>query len=935
MLNQDNFYQTLGRLFLALTFFTIAACGQNLTEQQMLDKAKTYLAEDNIKSAALELRNVLQKNTKNTEARFLLGTISLHLGDNASAEKEFNRALLSGGDQQKIQPALARIYLATGRFKKLLDEIKPVDTWTAENQANILGLHALALANLDEIKPALSKLEEAKKVKHDALHVLKTTAIFQLAKLLDGDIEKTITQALSLYPSNNELLFIQASNFTQKEKDAEASAIYQKIIHNERSGLITADVHKASIGLAQLQFQTGKLDLASATLAPILRGNNSSPEANFLSGKINFQQNNNAQALEQIRRVLAAVPDHAPSLLLIGRINYALKEFEQASHYLSLHLKADPNDGAAIVLLTQTYVKLKDAKSALSTLQPILSKNPKEAALLLLRSQIALLTNDFETAITSLESAVKISPNNIALQKQLTKAYISTGQTDLALKNLKSLQAADSDNIEFQKLAISAYLKAGDAKNALKLSKTMLENDPDNPDILTLHASLHAANNNPKKARELFNAARKQQKNMLAATIGLAHLEKKQGNLDEASALYKQLVNEELGGAAPMLALSEIAEKQKNTKSMLSWLKKARTAEPSNIASRLVLANYYLRVAKPDKANIYIQEALKISPKNSELLMLHGRALMSQQRYSEALPTLNDLAKKHPNSVSIQLLVGETSLRLGNAAQARNHINKALKAQPKNIFAVILMSEIEFVSKNYSRSLSFAKQLQRAQPSLSSGYLLEGNVWLARRDFKKANASFAKAWKHQQSAELAKKLFVTAERTSTLDEALKPLQTWLTKQPEDTAIRLFIASIYQSEKQNDKAIQEYEKILEYAPNDSATLNNLAWFYSLKGDPKTLDTAEKAYRSSPENAGIQDTYGWVLTQHGQTEKGLRLLKQAIETLPNNLDVRFHLASALIKSGEKAEGKQILKELLAQDRAFSGKEQAKKLLENTAD
>jgi len=270
----------------------------------MLDKAKTYLAEDDIKSAALELRNALQQNAKNTEARLLLGHISLKIGDNASS--------------------LAKIYLATGRFKKLLDEIQPVATWAAENQANLLGLHALALANLDDIKPALNKLEEAKSIKNDALQVLKTTAIFQLAELLDGDIEKTLTQALLLYPANNELLFIQASNYTQKDEHTKAAAVYKKIINKERSGLITADVHKASIGLAQLQFQDDKLDLASATLSPVLQSNNSSPEANFLSGKISFYQKNHTQALEHIRRVLAVAPEHAPSLLLMGEINYVL-----------------------------------------------------------------------------------------------------------------------------------------------------------------------------------------------------------------------------------------------------------------------------------------------------------------------------------------------------------------------------------------------------------------------------------------------------------------------------------------------------------------------------------------------------------------------------------------------------------------------------------
>jgi Tfp pilus assembly protein PilF len=206
----------------------------------------------------------------------------------------------------------------------------------------------------------------------------------------------------------------------------------------------------------------------------------------------------------------------------------------------------------------------------------------------------------------------------------------------------------------------------------------------------------------------------------------------------------------------------------------------------------------------------------------------------------------------------------------------------------------------------------------------------EGDVSMVKKDYKKAHSAYNNAWTRQQTAELAIRFFSASKHNVNFDDAIQPILTWIADHPNDSSTRFFLATTYQAAEKNDDAIKEYEKVLEEAPDNSAALNNLAWLYSQKGNPKALGLAERAYRSAPENPGVLDTYGWILVQQNQVEKGQRLIKQAMELLPDNLEIRYHYATALFKSGNENEGRQLLEKLLKQNEPFNGRNEAQQLL-----
>jgi cytochrome c-type biogenesis protein CcmH/NrfG len=207
-------------------------------DQQMVQTARDYLGNRNVQEAALELRNALQQNPDNAEARYLLGQINLDIGDFASAEKEFRRAREAGWHEEEAQIGLARALISTNRFQDLVDEVEIKDSYAPTARANLYGLRAAAAAGLGDVEQAREMLATGADLDPDAIQLLKITIQIQLAT---GELEAattTLTQALSVHPDDPEILLLSATMAIQGNDHAGAMEACQK---SHRAGTCQAD----------------------------------------------------------------------------------------------------------------------------------------------------------------------------------------------------------------------------------------------------------------------------------------------------------------------------------------------------------------------------------------------------------------------------------------------------------------------------------------------------------------------------------------------------------------------------------------------------------------------------------------------------------------------------------------------------------------------
>lgn len=928
MKSQLKLFLRIKNIILVIMIFGLIGCGSS--DQEMVQSAREYFEQNKLREAALELKNALQENPENAEARYMLGIINLDMGDMATAEKEFRRAAEAGWDEGQARIGQARAMINGRTFKKLLDEINVSDSYSARVQADIEALRALAMLGLGNSEQAVDMLNEAVRIDDGAFHAQKATIQIDLANNNIEHAAQSLKKAQEQYGKNKEVLLLSAIISARSKELDKAAEAYKKIIEYEPGKLVTIYGKQARLGLARYQVLNKDYDNANITLKPLLTQAANDPEVNFVGGLLAFEQSELEVAEERLLKVLKVAPDHVQTHLLFGAVNYAQEDYEQAAYYLGKYISVVPENVEARKILGRAYIKLGQHNEAQATLQSGLEDGSDDAELLALVGISQMQSGDIAGSIEGLEKAVKTAPESDELRSELARAYISAGETENAIAELKTIIAEGGDKKKAEVLLVATHLRAKQYDQAIEVVLEMLQKNPDDPAVLSLTGNVFAISGDNAEARKYFNKALQIKPNYVPATMLLARVEEIEGQPDKAEELYKNLATESKEDISPIMALARLAESQNQDEKMIEWLEEARKRAPKDVKPNKILSEYYLRENELEKAGVLIKEAIKKAPRDRNLLVLQARWQIADRQYNNALSSLNELVTRAPESVFVRTMLAETYYKLSQISDARKQLGLVLEKQPHYAPALILMSSLELQSGNYNEGLAIARKIQTVKPDLYLGFELAGDALMMKQEFAAARKNYELAMQQKQFAELVIKISEATARSGDLKVSTKPLLDWLGSHPDDVRVLQFLGNAYQNLKQNENAIDTYEKILMLEADNVAALNNLAWLYLLENNSKAFKLAEKAYERAPNDVGVNDTYGWALVQQGQVDKGVRLLEKAFSALPEVAEVQYHYAVALIESGKDDKGREILGKLLDSNKSFEGREAAEQLM-----
>jgi putative PEP-CTERM system TPR-repeat lipoprotein len=898
----------------------IAACDKLQSADSLVTDARQYHQKGDDSAAQIQLKNALQKSPDNVEARYLLGSISLNMGDPQSAEKELRKAISLGKPANAVLPELGQALLMQGQFQKVLDETTPV-----ADQGNVPALRGNAYLGLGKIAEARQSFEAGQKINPDS-----ATVLIGLAKVAviekNAELANTLSaQAIAKNPKDVQALLFRAGLLRATGPVEPALAAYDQVL------AVKPDNVEAHLNKADLEIKTKKYDAAKVDIDAARKTAPKNMLVQYMQAVLNFSQGNNADALADIQKVVQAAPDYLPGILIAGAVEYALGDMPQAEQYLSKYLDKNHDDLYARKLLTSTYLKSGQMAKASSTLAPALRAFPQDADLLGLAGEASMQGKDFSKATDYFEKASTLEPKMARFHTALGLSNLGMGQNANAIAELQAANNLDVASPRAGILLIMTHIRLKEYDQALAAANALQVSQPGNPLVQDLKGGAYLGKDDVVNARASFEKALTFQPSYFPAVANLAALDMKDNKPEAAKKRFENLLVTDKKNLDAMNALANLAIARKHPEEATTWLERASNDNPDSVPAATRLASYYLQIGEKQKALTLARKLQASNPTNSSTLDLLAQIQFATDDKPAALQSYQRLAALLPDSAQVQLKIASVQIALKDLPGATNSAKKALSLQPDYLDAEVLQATLFERNGDQVQALAVARKIQKQPQQAALGYELEGNFMLFQQKPELAVKAYQQALAASpQNAPLLMKLLGVLQRTGNTKDADAQAKQWFQAHPDDVVIHTYLADNYLAQKQNKGAIEQYQAVLRQQPKNAGAMNNLAWAYQQERDPRAMETAEAAYKLAPDNAAIQDTLGWMLTDHGDTAKGLPLLQKASAAAPDALDIRYHLVQALLKSGDKIKARSELEHLLASGKPFAQSDEAKALL-----
>lgn len=247
----------------------------------------------------------------------------------------------------------------------------------------------------------------------------------------------------------------------------------------------------------------------------------------------------------------------------------------------------------------------------------------------------------------------------------------------------------------------------------------------------------------------------------------------------------------------------------------------------------LLSTNTFAQKKKKQKAPVKVSEENKVK---GERLFFEGQQEKIKENYFEALRNFEQALKLNPNIDAAWYEIALINTKQKDYKSALDNTEKALKISPTNKWYREFYGEMLSANASFDKSAAVFNSLRKDYPNNSDYYYNEAFLLLKSNKLKDAikvyDALEEQVGVQEDVSNQKYKLYLDqSNATAAENELLKLIDS-------DKSNLLYLnklAQFYQANKQGEKAVSTFEKILEIEPANTLALISLADYYKTAGN----------------------------------------------------------------------------------------------------
>ncbi|MBS8238984.1 hypothetical protein DYI22_00515 [Marinobacter lipolyticus] len=879
----------------------VTGCGNSdndLSEQEIkylshLDQSRFLQRQGELKASTIEARSAIELQPQSPEAYFVIINNLLKAGDARNAERQLDwleESIPEGSmdieSQSRASIIRAEASLLQGRTADALAALESMQTDDPAMLAERSLLKGRILLVADRLDDAQKAYSEARSQLGDS--ALPLVGLSRVAHA-SGDSEQVkeyLAEAEQIDPQNAELWLWKAQLAHNAENWPVAEEAYVRALEDiGQYDIMTYRKYETISALIRVLRAQGKSAEAFVYEEILAKSAPGTIKSNLTAAREAYDAGNLEEAANYLEEVLAQVPNHEQSSLMLGMIRFRQGRIGEAERLLRPIAELGDSE-AASKLLAAARIQMKDPQEARNILSNLSDKDT-DPEILALVGIASLSAGDLATGEPLIEKALALAPDNHALRLRYAGYLMQRGEYSKAIDQARQVPQDSNLGDQARIVTIEAQMSAGSTQQAIVTAEAWIKAQPDSATPLIARGNIAARTGNPERARSYFEKARDRAPEQASPEIALGNLARTRQNADEARSHFRKAVELAPDNRQALQGLAEVTDEP----TLRSIMRDILDAQPDATGPKLVLLEGALVEGDSQQADELTAALL--------------------EREDEATP-----ARAEP---LVAVLYNSVAARLrqnGDQERAAEVLERARALFAENEDITLQAAAVAFADNNPNAARRLLQEAKKLHPDSPTPYIVEARYFEKREDFNQAAELYQLAYEKEANAEIANGYAGNLQRAGRDGDALAFLEAVIERHPDHVPLRLALAVLQQSHGKQDRAKASYEQLLVAMPDNVVVLNNLAWLYHQEGDDRAIALAQKAYQLSPDNAAVADTYGWIMLKSGKHQESVPILEKAHQLQPESEEIALHLAEAYRSVGKSTEAKRLLEQFANQ-------------------